>query len=237
MTQSSSLGNIINMARTLFRGKVNDCFKAVTTQNAGDSPPDPPYENMFWFDTANGLVKLRDPSNSYWQTIGVIGPPFLLSAVDSNSGVLTSSPLSGASSVISGIPTNAHSMDITIFGAKVNVTSGISLQLGTISGLVTTGYAGIAEEVGAITTTANTEMPVSCANMPTTGVIIGNVRCIKTTSNRWSIMGISGNIATPVGINSYFSGSVVLPGDLTQVALKTTAGVFTTGYFEIRWFK
>lgn len=237
MAQSSSLGNIINMARTLFRGKVNDCFKALATKNAGDSPPDPPYENMFWFDTANGVVKLRDPSNSYWQTIGTIGPPFSWSNVENNSGVITSSPLSGSSSVITGIPPSAHSLDITIFAAKVNVTSGISLQLGTASGLVTSGYAGIAEEVGAVTTTASTEMPVSCNNMPSTGTVVGNVRCIKTTSNRWSIMGISGNIATPVGVNSYFSGTVVLPGDLTQIALKTTAGVFTLGYFEVRWFK
>ena len=37
---------------------------------------------MVWFDSGTGYVKLRNPTNSAWQTIGTIGPPMKFTNVD-----------------------------------------------------------------------------------------------------------------------------------------------------------
>ena len=235
MTQSSSLGNIINMARTLFRGKVNDCFKAVTTQNAGDSPPDPPYENMFWFDTANGLVKLRDPSNSYWQTIGVIGPPFQWTNVSERTGVLSAGTTSGNSSIITGINSAAIAMDIVLIGVRANTTVNFELQLGTSGGLLTSGYAAVTEEMGNTNTYTTTRFALA-VGVASTDVMIGTFQLFKGDSNRWNLLGSSSSINSPYNRNHIANGTVVLPSAIDRVGLLTSAGAFVAGGYSLRWY-
>ncbi|MGZ8350099.1 MAG: hypothetical protein ACXWU2_08720, partial [Allosphingosinicella sp.] len=82
MTQASDLGQIANQARTLYRGRVNTGFQAVATFHDGSSAPSPTYPNMLWFDSGSGAVKLGNPTNTGWQTVGTIGPPMKWTNVD-----------------------------------------------------------------------------------------------------------------------------------------------------------
>jgi hypothetical protein len=82
MTQANDLGQVGNQARTLYRGRVNVGFQAVTSFHDGASAPDPSYPNMLWFDSGTGTVKQRDATNTSWAIIGTIGPPFKWTCID-----------------------------------------------------------------------------------------------------------------------------------------------------------
>jgi len=45
---------------------LNNALSAIATNNAGSSEPNPTFANMFWFDTNNDLMKMRNEANSAW---------------------------------------------------------------------------------------------------------------------------------------------------------------------------
>ena len=82
MTQASDLGGIANQLAALYRARVNVNLQALATQHYGSSEPAVMYPNMVWFDSGTGYVKLRDPTNTSWATVGTIGPPMKWTNVD-----------------------------------------------------------------------------------------------------------------------------------------------------------
>ena len=45
---------------------LNNALRAIATNNAGPSEPNPTFANMLWFDTNNDLMKMRNEANSAW---------------------------------------------------------------------------------------------------------------------------------------------------------------------------
>ena len=82
MTQASDLGGIANQLAAFYRARVNVNLQALATQHYGSSEPAIMYPNMVWFDSGTGYVKLRNPTNSAWATVGTIGPPMKWTNVD-----------------------------------------------------------------------------------------------------------------------------------------------------------
>ena len=82
MTQATDLANIQNQLAQPYRQRVNANFQAVVTQHYGATEPSPLYPNMLWFSSGDGYIKLRNPTNSGWQTVGTIGPPMKWTNVD-----------------------------------------------------------------------------------------------------------------------------------------------------------
>ena len=48
------------------REDINDAFQAVVTNYAGLEEPDVTYPNMFWYDTQNHVLKIRNEVNTEW---------------------------------------------------------------------------------------------------------------------------------------------------------------------------
>src|SRR5512134_2532575 len=82
MTQANDLGQIGNQVANLYRQRVNANILALATQHYGAAEPNPMAPNMLWFSSGDGLIKLRNPTNSGWQTVGTIGPPMKWTNVD-----------------------------------------------------------------------------------------------------------------------------------------------------------
>jgi microcystin-dependent protein len=82
VTQASDLGAIANQVASFYRAAVNTNIQALATQHYGSSEPAIMYPNMVWFDSGTGYVKLRNPTNSAWATVGTIGPPMKWTNVD-----------------------------------------------------------------------------------------------------------------------------------------------------------
>lgn len=82
MTQASDLGAVANQTGALYRSRVNTNIQSVVTQHYGAVEPPTLYANMVWFSSGDGFVKVRNPTNTAWQAIGTIGPPFKWTNID-----------------------------------------------------------------------------------------------------------------------------------------------------------
>ncbi|GAB0058044.1 hypothetical protein SIID45300_02384 [Candidatus Magnetaquicoccaceae bacterium FCR-1] len=67
MSQASF--NIPNQPGASFRADVNAALQSLATSSAGPSAPGNPTANMFWADTANQVLKIRDTTNAAWITL------------------------------------------------------------------------------------------------------------------------------------------------------------------------
>jgi len=70
---------IANQTSLSARTDINNGLQALASNNSGASAPSTTYANMFWYDTTNNLLKMRDETDSTWidviyinQSTGVI---------------------------------------------------------------------------------------------------------------------------------------------------------------------
>ena len=63
-------GTIQNDTGSNVRSDLNSNFAACFTNNSGSSAPSTTFAYMWWADTGNGLLKLRNGSNNAWITVG-----------------------------------------------------------------------------------------------------------------------------------------------------------------------
>jgi hypothetical protein len=82
MTQANDLGQIGNQLAASYRTRVNVNIQAIVTQHYGATEPAPVLPNMIWFSSGDGYIKVRNPTNTGWQVVGVIGPPMKWTNVD-----------------------------------------------------------------------------------------------------------------------------------------------------------
>lgn len=57
---------LANAAGAAFRADLNDALAAIVSQNSNATAPATTYAGMPWFDTANGILKFRNASNTGW---------------------------------------------------------------------------------------------------------------------------------------------------------------------------
>jgi hypothetical protein len=61
-----------NIANALFpavRGDVNDAYAAIVTNNSGATAPVTTFPSMWWHDTANNIIKIRNLTNDAWVSV------------------------------------------------------------------------------------------------------------------------------------------------------------------------
>lgn len=61
--------DLANANGATFRSDVNAALNAIATANSGATAPTTTFAFMWWFDTANNLLKIRNSSNSAWVTV------------------------------------------------------------------------------------------------------------------------------------------------------------------------
>lgn len=233
MTQAADLGATPNQSRTDYRGAINNCFQAVATQHSGGSAPAVTYPNMIWFDTSANAIKLRNPANTSWTTVGTVDP-FAWTAIGATSGAMATGTLSGSSVTLTGIPSGVVALDISLVAVTQNATGNLGLRLGKSSGLVTSGYASSGEEIGAVTATTGADF-ILALQMPSSAVIVGTARLFLTATDRWSMQAIVGSTAASTN-NNISMGTMTLGGTLDRLAITSTASM-TGGVLQLRWYK
>jgi hypothetical protein len=63
---------IANGTGAAVRSDLNDALAAVVSNNSDTTEPTTTYAYMWWADTTNGLLKIRDAANSAWVTVGTL---------------------------------------------------------------------------------------------------------------------------------------------------------------------
>lgn len=68
MSQNSLV--VANGAGSAVRAAINNALNTLATLNSGTSAPSTTYADMWWMDTTNSLLKIRNSTNTAWVTIG-----------------------------------------------------------------------------------------------------------------------------------------------------------------------
>jgi len=63
---------IDNQTSASARADINSVLQAIVTNNSGATAPTQTYGNMFWYDTTNNFLKMRNEADSEWIIIGYI---------------------------------------------------------------------------------------------------------------------------------------------------------------------
>lgn len=61
---------IDNQSAPSARSDINNALQAIVTNNSGTSAPSVTYAGMWWLDTTNNYLKLRDKDNADWVIVG-----------------------------------------------------------------------------------------------------------------------------------------------------------------------
>lgn len=61
---------ISNQTAPQARADINDALDAIVTNNSKATQPSTRFANMFWFDTTNNQLKIRNSNNNAWVIIG-----------------------------------------------------------------------------------------------------------------------------------------------------------------------
>lgn len=62
--------NIANQVPANLRADLNNALSAIATNHSGTSAPATTYANMWWYDTTNDLLKIRNEADTAWITVG-----------------------------------------------------------------------------------------------------------------------------------------------------------------------
>ena len=226
-------------------------LQALATLNSGNAAPDPSYPHQPWADTVNGLLKQRNAANSAWITIGVMGAANwglapLAGAVFTGAVTLPAGSVvagysrltvgtvvattSGTSVDFTGVPSWARRITLLLAGFSTTGSSSPQVQLGTSSGVETSGYQGSNSLQGAsAVTTANFTAAFgigqSSSNWSAAATIGGRLEINLIGSNTWEADGKFGRSDAP-GVYST-AGSKVLSGTLDRIRLTTAGGTET----------
>lgn len=141
---------------------------------------------------------------------------------------------SGTSIDITGIPSWAKRVVITLYGVSTNGGSIVILQCGTSGGVVTTGYNCVSGNMGVSSAvSASYSQGFGMYHAGTGAVRTGNITFVTMGGNVWTC---SGTVADyPATVCAVVSGGVTLASALTTMRLTTVNGtdVFDAGSINI----
>jgi len=63
---------IANGTGAAVRSDLNNALAAIVSNNSDTTEPTTTYAYMWWADTTNGLLKIRDAANTAWVTVGTL---------------------------------------------------------------------------------------------------------------------------------------------------------------------
>lgn len=64
--------SIANQTASSARTDINNALSAIASNNSGGTAPSTTYANMWWYDSANNKLKIRNEANSAWIEVGSI---------------------------------------------------------------------------------------------------------------------------------------------------------------------
>jgi hypothetical protein len=64
--------DIANQTAASARADINDVLDAIVSNNSSASAPSTTFAHMWWFDTTNNQLKMRNENDNAWVTIGEV---------------------------------------------------------------------------------------------------------------------------------------------------------------------
>ena len=82
--------SIANQTASSARSDINNGLQALASNNSGTSAPSTTYANMFWYDTTNNILKMRNETNSAWIDVAYMNQSTGVTSILDNTPVVTS---------------------------------------------------------------------------------------------------------------------------------------------------
>ena len=82
--------SIANQTASSARSDINNGLQALASNNRGTSAPSTTYANMFWYDTNNNILKMRNEANSAWIDVVYMNQSTGVTSILDNTPVVTS---------------------------------------------------------------------------------------------------------------------------------------------------
>ena len=142
---------------------------------------------------------------------------------------------SGTAIDFTGIPSWVRRITVMFQGVSTNGTGSVQVQLGTISGFVTTGYAGSGSRIVSTVGTSLYTAGFTDNNQDAGAIRHGSCAITSISGISWVCSMVLGR--SDVGATTTYGGSVNIPGTLDRVRITTTNGtdVFDTGTINIMY--
>ena len=83
--------SIANQTASSARSDINNGLQALASNNSGASAPSTTYANMFWYDTNNNILKMRNEANSAWIDVVYMNQSTGVTSILDNTNLVTSS--------------------------------------------------------------------------------------------------------------------------------------------------
>jgi hypothetical protein len=135
---------------------------------------------------------------------------------------------SGTSKDFTGIPAWVKRITVMFQGVSTNGGSVVQFQLGTSSGVITTGYLGSGMNAATVVASSNytSGFGTAASGQPASTIVLhGQIIISNISSNNWVASGIFGRSD---GAGIFFSGgSIALGGTLDRVRITTVNGTDT----------
>ena len=134
---------------------------------------------------------------------------------------------SGTSIIFTGIPSWVTRITVMLSGVSTNGTSNPLLQVGTSSGVTTSGYVGTGSECGSTTDASSFTAGFGIRSAVATNTIQGIITlcCLNSSTNVWVASGVTAQPSAPY--THQIAGTVTLSGTLDRVRITTVGGTNT----------
>jgi hypothetical protein len=180
--------------------------------------------------TLDGTTGLTSPAGTFSNSLQVGGISTSLYPLVSGTAVASTS---GTSIDFTGIPSWVKRITVMFQGVSTNGSSIIQIQLGTSSGVTTSGYLGSTAFVGSSTGGARSTTGLLVAPVDAATVSHGSAIISAVGSNSWVHQATIGRSTSDFACLS--GGSVALSGVLDRVRITTVNGTdaFDAGTINI----
>lgn len=188
--------------------------------------------NIILTGDTSGTLNIAAPLVAGTNTQTLVAATGTLAPLISGTAVASTS---GTSIDFTGIPSWVKRVTVLLNGVSLNGTALILIQVGTSSGVVTTGYAGAMALAGnAVATQAVAfSTGVQIYGLVAAQASSGTVQFSLVSGNTWVISGATAIHAIPYAAT--LGGTITLGGVLDRVRITTTNGtdVFDAGTINI----
>lgn len=117
--------SIANQTAASARADINSALEAIVSNNSSDSEPTTTFANMWWVDTANDILKIRNEADTAWIEVGSINQTANTFSGGFPSGAVMSFAMSSAPN--GWFKCNGEEKSRTVY-------SGLFAQIGTLYG-------------------------------------------------------------------------------------------------------
>ena len=190
-----------------------------------------PYRVLGYAESTQTTAGTWDAAMSAIQGAG--GKEIITSRITTSA---TAATTSGTSIDVTGIPPWVKRINVILNGVSTSGTSTVQIQLGTASGMVTSGYVAFSSRLaGAALSSTFITSGIAAANIvAATDTISGLITISKLSGTTWSS---SGGAYLSTSNGSVTAGSIVLGGPVDRIRLTTAGGAdtFDAGSMTVTW--